>query len=84
LTSNPTDARLVHDLYQERELLTVQLENDLSRWAELVVSLMIGITIRWMTPRGLPLRKSGRRITPSGRGVGDGPSHETRGGKALA
>jgi ATP-binding cassette subfamily F protein uup len=35
LTQNPTDARLVHDLYQEQELLKLQLESNLSRWAEL-------------------------------------------------
>jgi ATP-binding cassette subfamily F protein uup len=35
LTNNSSDARLVHELYQERELLVVQLASDLDRWAEL-------------------------------------------------
>ena len=35
LTTNSSDARLVHELYQERELLAVQLASDLGRWAEL-------------------------------------------------
>lgn len=35
LTTNSSDARLVHDLYQERELLAVQLASDLGRWGEL-------------------------------------------------
>ncbi len=35
LTTNSSDARLVHELYQERELLAVQLASDLARWAEL-------------------------------------------------
>jgi ATP-binding cassette subfamily F protein uup len=35
LTANASDARLVHELYQEQELLALQLESDLGRWAEL-------------------------------------------------
>ena len=35
LTTNSSDARLVHELYQERELLALQLASDLGRWAEL-------------------------------------------------
>ena len=35
LTANASDAHLVHQLYQEREQLTLQLANDLERWAEL-------------------------------------------------
>ena len=35
LTVNSSDARLVHELYQERELLALQLASYLGRWAEL-------------------------------------------------
>jgi ATP-binding cassette subfamily F protein uup len=35
LATNSSDARLVHELYQEQELLALQLERDLGRWAEL-------------------------------------------------
>jgi ATP-binding cassette subfamily F protein uup len=35
LSTNSSDARLVHDLYQERELLALQLASHLGRWAEL-------------------------------------------------
>jgi ATP-binding cassette subfamily F protein uup len=35
LTTNSSDARLVHDLYQERELLVLQLASDLGRWEKL-------------------------------------------------
>ena len=35
LTANSSDARLVHQLYEERELLALQLASDLERWAEL-------------------------------------------------
>jgi ATP-binding cassette subfamily F protein uup len=35
LASNASDARLVHQLYEEREQLTVLLARDLERWAEL-------------------------------------------------
>lgn len=35
LTNNSSDARLVHQLYQERELLVLKLAGDLDRWAEL-------------------------------------------------
>jgi ATP-binding cassette subfamily F protein uup len=35
LSTNASDARLVHELYQEQELLALQLASDLSRWAEL-------------------------------------------------
>jgi ABC transport system ATP-binding/permease protein len=35
LATNSSDARLVHELYQERELLAVQLARDLGRWTEL-------------------------------------------------
>jgi ABC transport system ATP-binding/permease protein len=35
LTTNSSDARLVHELYQEQELLALQLTSDLGRWAEL-------------------------------------------------
>ena len=35
LASNSSDARLVHELYQERELLVVKLAGALDRWTEL-------------------------------------------------
>ncbi len=35
LSTNSSDANLVHQLYQERELLAAQIANDLDRWAEL-------------------------------------------------
>jgi ATP-binding cassette subfamily F protein uup len=35
LAGNASDARLVHQLYEERERLTLQLTRDLDRWAEL-------------------------------------------------
>jgi ATP-binding cassette subfamily F protein uup len=35
LADNSSDAYLVHQLYQERELLTVKLARALDRWAEL-------------------------------------------------
>jgi ATP-binding cassette subfamily F protein uup len=35
LSNNPSDAQLVHQLYQERELLIVRLAGALDRWAEL-------------------------------------------------
>jgi ATP-binding cassette subfamily F protein uup len=35
LSTNSSDARAVHQLYEEREQLTEQLTNDLDRWAEL-------------------------------------------------
>jgi ATP-binding cassette subfamily F protein uup len=35
LATNSSDARLVHQLYQERELLAAKLESNLERWAEL-------------------------------------------------
>jgi ATP-binding cassette subfamily F protein uup len=35
LVDNSSDAYLVHQLYQERELLTVKLARALDRWAEL-------------------------------------------------
>jgi ATP-binding cassette subfamily F protein uup len=35
LTANSSDARLVHELYQEQESLAAQLDSDLGRWAEL-------------------------------------------------
>jgi ATP-binding cassette subfamily F protein uup len=35
LTTNSSDARLVHELYQERELLVLQLASDLGRWEKL-------------------------------------------------
>jgi ABC transport system ATP-binding/permease protein len=35
LTINSSDARLVHELYQERELLVLQLASDLGRWEKL-------------------------------------------------
>jgi ATP-binding cassette subfamily F protein uup len=35
LIANSSDARLVHELYQEQEQLSLQLASDLARWAEL-------------------------------------------------
>jgi ATP-binding cassette subfamily F protein uup len=35
LSANSSDARLVHELYQERELLALQLATDLGRWSVL-------------------------------------------------
>lgn len=35
LATNASDARLVHQLYEEREQVTLQLARDLDRWAEL-------------------------------------------------
>jgi ATP-binding cassette subfamily F protein uup len=35
LSANSSDAHLVHQLYEEREMLTAQLTRDLERWSEL-------------------------------------------------